>query len=265
MNQKYPWANKDLGQHFLINEEVISNICHDFKSQAKAIIEVGPGPGILTQYLSKIECPYTVIEKDLRFKTYLEEWISNNQIVWGDALEANLSDLIDSKSFPKKDIWMVSNLPYNISVPLTLKFTKASEIKFMTLMMQKEVAERMLPEGKKASKNMNSLMALTQTYFEVQKLCHVDPKSFLPPPKVDSSVLSFVRRENPIFSLEEIPSLEKFFKKLFIQRRKQMGKVLKLHFSQEKVEEVLSTLEIDSRRRAETLSLEEVHKLYKLF
>jgi 16S rRNA (adenine1518-N6/adenine1519-N6)-dimethyltransferase len=264
-NQKYPWANKDLGQHFLINDEVILNICTNFHSDAKGIIEIGPGPGILTEHLAKISCPYTVIEKDPRFKPYLEKWISKDQVIWGDALEIDLLQLIETKNFPQDLLWMVSNLPYNISIPLILKFTDVPQIKYMTLMMQKEVAERILSEGKKASKSMNSLMALTQTFFDIQKRCHVEPTSFLPPPKVDSSVLSFVRKDDPAFPLSEIPHMETFFKKLFIHRRKQIRKVLKLHFPQVIVNEVLEKRNIDPTRRAETLTLQEVHTLYSSF
>ncbi|MEE2744940.1 MAG: rRNA adenine dimethyltransferase family protein, partial [Bdellovibrionota bacterium] len=159
--------------------------------------------------------------------------------------------------------WVVSNLPYNISVPLTLKFLSTPSLEKMTLMMQKEVAERIFPEGKKALKSMNSLMALCQTFFSVEKLCPVPPGAFLPPPKVNSTVLSFVRKKAPAFSLSDIPKLEAFFQRLFLQKRKQLGKVLKMNFDANKVEKVLQEQNIDPQRRSETLTLDEVHELFK--
>ncbi len=263
MNHKYPWANKDLGQHFLINESVIEQICNNFFNEAEGILEIGPGPGILTEYLSKTTTPYLVVEKDQRFRPYLEKFIKPEQIVMKDALEVNLQDLLEENHFPKNNLWVVSNLPYNISVPLTLKFLSTPSLEKMTLMMQKEVAERIFPEGKKALKSMNSLMALCQTFFSIEKLCPVPPGAFLPPPKVNSTVLSFVRKKAPAFSLSDIPKLEAFFQKLFLQKRKQLGKVLKINFDANKVEKILQEQNIDPQRRSETLTLDEVHELFK--
>ena len=263
MNFKYPWANKDLGQHFLINESVIEQICNNFFDETKGILEIGPGPGILTEFLSKTTAPFLVVEKDERFRPYLEKFIKPEQIIMKDALEVDLQKLLEENNFPKDNLWVVSNLPYNISVPLTLKFLSTPSLEKMTLMMQKEVAERMFPEGKKALKSMNSLMALCQTFFSIEKLCPVPPGAFLPPPKVDSTVLSFVRKKNPVFSLSAIPRLEVFFRKLFLQKRKQLGKVLKMNFDAKKVEKALQEQNIEPQRRSETLTLSEVHELFR--
>ena len=263
MNFKYPWANKDLGQHFLINESVIEQICNNFFDETKGILEIGPGPGILTEFLSKTTAPFLVVEKDERFRPYLEKFIKPEQIIMKDALEVDLQKLLEENNFPKDNLWVVSNLPYNISVPLTLKFLSTPSLEKMTLMMQKEVAERMFPEGKKALKSMNSLMALCQTFFSIEKLCPVPPGAFLPPPKVDSTVLSFVRKKNPVFSLSAIPRLEVFFRKLFLQKRKQLGKVLKMNFDAKKVEKALQEQNIEPQRRSETLTLSEVNELFR--
>ena len=263
MNFKYPWANKDLGQHFLINESVIEQICNNFFDETKGILEIGPGPGILTEFLSKTTAPFLVVEKDERFRPYLEKFIKPEQIIMKDALEVDLQKLLEENNFPKDNLWVVSNLPYNISVPLTLKFLSTPSLEKMTLMMQKEVAERMFPEGKKALKSMNSLMALCQTFFSIEKLCPVPPGAFLPPPKVDSTVLSFVRKKNPVFSLSDIPRLEIFFRKLFLQKRKQLGKVLKMNFDAKKVEKALQEQNIEPQRRSETLTLSEVNELFR--
>ena len=164
MNFKYPWANKDLGQHFLINESVIEQICNNFFDETKGILEIGPGPGILTEFLSKTTAPFLVVEKDERFRPYLEKFIKPEQIIMKDALEVDLQKLLEENNFPKDNLWVVSNLPYNISVPLTLKFLSTPSLEKMTLMMQKEVAERIFPEGKKASKHQNVLRLIGYSY-----------------------------------------------------------------------------------------------------
>ena len=127
----------------------------------------------------------------------------------------------------------------------------------MTLMMQKK-CRRMFPEGK--SGQINEFLTATRT-FSITKLCQF--LSLLPPPKVNSTVLSFVRKENPVFPLSDVPKLESFFQKLFMQKRKQLAKVLKMNFKGELVEKTLEELNIDPQRRSETLSLNEVHSLFK--
>src|SRR5665647_728814 len=99
-----------------------------------------------------------------------------------------------------KSIWLVSNLPYNVSVPLTLSFLRIPEIKYMTLMYQKEVAEKILPKDLRNS--MGSLHVLNLTQFEISHVVNAPPGAFLPPPKVDSQVLQFKRREIPLIGLE---------------------------------------------------------------
>ena len=107
------------------------------------------------------------------------------------------------------------------------------------------------------------MLYFCQTFFSIEKLCPVPPGAFLPPPKVNSTVLSFVRKKAPAFSLSDIPKLEAFFQKLFLQKRKQLGKVLKISFDANKVEKILQEQNIDPQRRSETLTLDEVHELFK--
>ena len=175
MKMELPLANKTLGQHFLRDSGVIDRICSDFKGQAEAVLEIGPGPGILTEFLalrSKSEgLPFFVIEKDDRFPPYLLQFINDNQITMTDALAVHLSAFFKEKNIDQKNIWLVSNLPYNISTPLLINFLQAPEIKYMTLMFQKEVADKVFPFS--TTKNyMGSLLAITQTYFDLS-LIHI--------------------------------------------------------------------------------------------
>ncbi|AUN97286.1 ribosomal RNA small subunit methyltransferase A [Bacteriovorax stolpii] len=267
MKMELPLANKSLGQHFLRDSGVIDRICSDFKGQAEAVLEIGPGPGILTEFLalrSKSEgLPFFVIEKDDRFPPYLLQFINDNQITMTDALAVHLSAFFKEKNIDQKNIWLVSNLPYNISTPLLINFLQAPEIKYMTLMFQKEVADKVFPFS--TTKNyMGSLLAITQTYFDCKLLCKVPPGAFNPPPKVDSAVLTMSRRETPLVPLSEFHALEKFLRLLFSQKRKQLGGILKASFPLPIIESSFNTLGIPLTIRAEALELNQVIELYRM-
>ena len=259
-----PIADKSLGQHFLRDQNVIKKICEDFKESAEAIVEIGPGPGILTEKLAQIHLPYFVIEKDKRFDVYLEQFISPNQITLADALQIRLSTFFEEKNISLKKIWLVSNLPYNVGSPLLINFLQTPEIKYMTLMFQKEVADKVFPFS--TTKNaMSSLLVLSQTYFECNLLMKVPPGAFTPAPRVDSAVLSMTRRETPLVPLNEFQKLEKFLRLMFSQKRKQLGGVLKSSYATTLIDEVFSGLKIEKSIRAEALSLEQVLTLYRKF
>lgn len=260
---KYPQANKDLGQHFLTDQSIINLITELPHPEVEAIIEIGPGPGVLSQNLAKLNLPYKVIEADKRFEEYLNPFISNENIHFADAMDFNFQEQIKSWGWDGKLIWLVSNLPYNISAPLTIKFLQLPAIKFMSLMYQKEVALKIIGEGKK--NEQGSLMTLCRNYFDVKSLCKVSKGAFNPPPKVESQVLFYQRKENVEVPLNEFDQLESFLRKLFSFKRKQLGTVLKNSFSKEKIETVLNLVDIDARIRAEALTVEQVYELYRNF
>lgn len=262
MSNNLPRANKDLGQHFLNDQKVISKITEDFKDVSKNIIEVGPGPGVLTKNLAAHKIPLHVIEKDKRMVDYLGPILSSESINFTDALQIDYSEFINEKKI-SEELWLVSNLPYNISTPLLMKFLKTPEIKYMTLMFQKEVADKVFAFSTK--KNfMGSLMGLSQTYFETSLLCKVPPGAFIPPPKVDSAVISFKRIENPIIPISEIDKLENFLRTVFKFKRKQLGNVLKTYTTSDKLSEMFSKMNIETSVRAEALSLGQLQQMYLL-
>lgn len=258
-----PTTDKSLGQHFLKDQLLIEKICVDFKDSAEAILEIGPGPGILTETLAKIDLPFHVIEKDSRFKEYLDQFIKNNQITMGDALQIDMETFVQEK-FGNKKLWLVSNLPYNIASPLLINFLKAPSIQLMTLMFQQEVADKVVPFVSKKN-TMNSLMVLCQSYFECSLLQRVPPGSFTPPPRVESAVLSMKRRAIPLVPLEEFKTLEKFIRIVFSQKRKQLGGILKSHFEPTRIQEIFRELNIELTIRAEALTLENILDLYRMF
>lgn len=260
-----PQANKDLGQHFLRDSGIIQKITSDFASEADAIIEVGPGPGILTGHLAAHQLPYFVIEMDTRFEEYLTPHLSHSQITFGDALQIDWKNFLEERSLSGKNIWLVSNLPYNISVPLTIQFLQIPEIKFMSLMYQKEVADKIISfEGHKKNE-MGSLKALCQNYFHCHQLCKVPPGAFSPPPKVDSSVVSFSRKAHPEIDLKHFREFEKFLRLIFSHKRKQLGSVLKGHYPEECWQKALASCNIDKTIRAEAFHFNQVIELYSAF
>ena len=258
---KYPVANKELGQHFLRDQKVIQAITQDFKDMAELIVEVGPGPGVLTQGLSKHELPFYVIEKDERFPEILKEHLPLENIFLEDALKFNWEHFLKKEDVQNKKIWLVSNLPYNISAPLLMQFMRIPEIKFMTLMFQKEVGEKTYYRQHEKNQ-MSSLLALGQTYFKTKMLCKVMPGAFSPPPKVDSVVVSYERRETPEIPFNEFIPYELFLRHIFSQKRKQLGSVLKSLMTQEQLAILWEKSQVLPTVRAEGLSLAEVQKLF---
>lgn len=252
-----PRADKKLGQHFLRDSKIIQAITQDHQNGDHAILEVGPGPAILTPHLAARGRPFAVIEMDQRFEELLRPLTPNVHI--GDALDVNLDEFIKT-TFPGKEVMLVSNLPYNVSVPLLTKFIATPAITCMTLMFQKEVADKVFSEGKNA---MGSLMALTCAYFSVKPLCKVPPGAFVPPPKVDSAVISLTRLAKPLVAFDQMKKYETFLRLFFSQKRKQLGGVLKSRYNAEELAHAFSKVGIERTIRAEALNLNQVIALYK--
>jgi 16S rRNA (adenine1518-N6/adenine1519-N6)-dimethyltransferase len=254
-----PQANKTLGQHFLRDINVINKITSDFADEASLIVEVGPGPAILTQKLKQHQKPFWVIEKDDRFIPTLKDLIGDQFVFHQDALEFNWQMFIKDHIKQNQKIWLVSNLPYNISVPLLISFTQNQEISYLSLMFQKEVGHKIV--NVENDKNFsNSLGLIMENYFELKVLCKVPPGAFVPPPKVDSIVISFKRKENPTIPLADFSLLELFLRDLFRFKRKQIGGVLK-HIPH--LIEALEKNKIPREARAESLNSDIIFSLFK--
>ena len=252
---KLPVANKSLGQHFLTDKKTIEMITSDFSDQADIIIEVGPGPGVLTKDLASKELPLYLIEKDQRFIEDLTELTPH--VYNEDALEFDWEALFTK--FTDKNIWLVSNLPYNVGTPLFLKFLQLKSIKFMTLMFQKEVGEKTY--YRELKNTTNGLLTLSSIYFESKVLRKVAPGCFSPPPKVDSIVVSYIRKECPLFSVDEFKSIDRWTRLIFSNKRKQLGTVLKKDLSSEQLEELKALKPELLKARAESLELNQVYDL----
>ncbi|MEI8345836.1 MAG: 16S rRNA (adenine(1518)-N(6)/adenine(1519)-N(6))-dimethyltransferase RsmA [Pseudomonadota bacterium] len=254
--------DKKLAQHFLKDNAIIHKILQTRPTGAKSVLEVGPGNGVLTEHLALMDLPLMAIEKDERFQADLCHFVSPQNLIMADALEVNISQLLEQKSSAMlTPVWLVSNLPYNQGVPLLLHFLLTPKIHFLTVMLQKEVGEKLMPE--KYRNGMNSLGALTSSYFDIRQVCAVPPKAFFPPPEVDSMVLYLARKVTPDFPNEEWKKWEKFLRQVFAHKRKQLGTVLKPFFPNDKIKPALEETGIDTQIRAEALPLSKLQQLYR--
>lgn len=214
---------KFLGQHFLKDLSVAQRIADtvDYVPELP-VLEVGPGMGVLTQYLITKQRPLKVVEVDYESIAYLHQAFPSlgNNILEEDFLRMDLPQLFDHQSFV-----LTGNYPYNISSQIFFKMLENKDlIPFCTGMIQKEVAERIASEpGHKA---YGILSVLLQAYYKVEYLFTVEPQVFNPPPKVKSAVVRLIR--NDVSSLD---CDEKLFKQVvkttFNQRRKTLRNSIK--------------------------------------
>lgn len=258
MSHKFPMANKSFGQHFLNSPTVINKITSPLPDGVDCIVEIGPGPAVLTPHLVKYGKPVFVIEMDERFVELLAPVVGAENIYRQDALLFDWNNFLQEKGF--KSIWLVSNLPYNVSVPLTLSFLRIPQITHMTLMYQKEVAQKILPNDPRNA--MGSLHVMCRSQFDLKHVVYAPPGAFVPPPKVDSQVLGFSRKSGDV-SLSEIDAFESFLRLAFGNRRKQLGGISKGEWGAEKTTERLAKAGIDPQVRAEALTFDQVLKLFR--
>jgi len=247
------WLSKNLGQHYLIDKKVLKAIIEAGEiTKDDRILEVGPGAGVLTVELSALCDHVTTIELDRRVLPVLRSGLglgSKVTIVQGDALDYELP--------PTPWKW-ISNLPYQITSPILRKYLfSPKRPKLTVLLIQREVADKI------CDRKGNRIGLLVRNFCEVEKMLDVSPRSFFPPPKVNSAVIRMLTRPEPIIPESEWPNAEKVMKTAFLQKRKKIKTSLSSLYP-----DALANLEkagIDPNRRPETLSLEEWRTLAKLF
>ncbi len=221
------FAKKKYGQHFLTNMALVEQIASYVKDAAEQytynVLEIGPGRGVLTQYLSKIpNINLKVVEVDPDMVEVLtqEQIVKSEQIVEADILQTDIR-----KIFGGDQYLLVGNFPYNISSQIVIKMlVNKAYIPAMIGMFQKEMADRVLSEYDK--KSYSRLSVLTQAQYSGRKLVKISPGSFNPPPKVDSMVIRLDRKDE----VEDIYN-EKLFRTvvalIFSKRRKMLRNTLK--------------------------------------
>ncbi len=253
-------AKKSLGQNFLFDLNLTAKIARQAGDIAgKPVLEIGPGPGGLTRALLAQGAIVTVIERDTRCIAALEEiagiYPDRLRIISGDALVEDYQSLFNGTEKPA----IVANLPYNIGTELLIRWLSAEPwppfYKSMTLMFQKEVAERIVALPGSPHYGRLGVLAGWRTYSRI--MFDVPRQAFTPPPKVTSSIVHIIPNDNPLHC--NLHYLENVTKAAFGQRRKMLRQSLKSLGG----ESLLEKVGIDGTRRAETLDIKEFVDLAK--
>src|SRR6056300_432673 len=248
---------KSLGQNFLIDQNIIDKIINTVEIDNKSILEVGPGTGNLTKaILKKNPKKLIVIEKDNELAESLKKDLEDNiKIINDDVLK------VDENKLDVDVLTVFGNLPYNISTEILCNWIvniKNKNFWFdnLVLMFQKEVAERII--AKFNTKNYGRLSILSNWKLEIEKICDVQPSSFFPKPKIDSSVLLLKPKLN-FFPLTNPKNLEKLTRIFFMHRRKMLKKSYNLLFNGNL--NIANKLNIDLNLRPQNLNFETYYKL----
>lgn len=246
-------AKKYLGQHFLTDHSIAQNIVNNLSPQ-KTILEIGPGMGVLTQFIIERESELFVVELDKESVSYLHHHYPSlkNHIISGDFLKLPIEQLFDHQ------IGLIGNFPYNISSQILFKVLEHKNcITEIVGMFQKEVAERI--SSKPCKKSYGILSVFIQCYYDVEYLFTVDEDVFDPPPKVKSAVIRLKRNQRQNLPCDEQKFI-KVVKTAFGMRRKTLRNALKslTLLNENSVEKYLN-------QRAEQLSVEDFFKLTDCF
>ena len=256
-------AKKSLSQNFLIDGNIIKKILKaaDVK-KGDWIIEIGPGPGALTEALLNAGAHVIAIEKDHTFAMALARFQTEDKRleIWEvDFLQLSLESLLKERQ--QKKLKVVSNLPYHLTTPIISRLVILNEWIFsLTLMVQKEVADRFCAEKK--TSEYSSFTIFLQFFCSLKYCFTIEPTCFLPSPSVRSAVVHFSLKQPAPF-----PRLSEFFqmtRRAFQQRRKMMRSSLRELYISEKIEQALKQIDLNPQARPEQLSLEEFKKLFLL-
>lgn len=259
--------SKSLGQNFLIDRNVLDKIIDaaDIKEDGCAL-EIGPGAGTLTQCLAARASKAAAIEIDSALIPILNETMSqydNFTLIHKDVMEVNLPELTN-QLFGDKPFCVAANLPYYITTPIIMTFLENRlNVTSMTLMVQKEVADRMgaAPGGK----DYGALSVAVQYYTSVSLVCKAEPHCFMPQPKVASAVINLKVLKEPKVKAENEKLFFKIVKSAFGQRRKTLVNALTkspyISLSKDSVIDALDVMGMDFGIRGERLGVEEFVKL----
>lgn len=270
---KYKFSfKKSLGQNFIIDVNILENIIKYAGIHGRSgVIEVGPGIGALTEQLAIHADQVIAYEVDQRLRPILQDTLKpydNIHIIYEDILKASIHSTIQSHFYNQNNIHIVANLPYYITTPIVMKLlSERLPLKSITIMIQKEVADRMAAQPN--SKSYGSLSIAVQYYTYAENVMDVSRHVFMPQPNVDSSVLKLTLRERPLVHVIDEEYFFSFVRACFAQRRKTLRNNLVSYFKQILSKEtIVSTLEkvgVDGQRRGESLKIEEFAQLANAF
>ena len=262
-------ANKNLGQNFLINEEVVKNIvgCRNIEKE-DLVIEIGPGLGTLTKYLLEKAGKVICIELDTKMLQILEDRFSlydNFKLINNDVLKVDLKNIIEKEKAEGKikNVKIVANLPYYITTPIIMKLLEEElELESITVMIQKEVADRLIAIP--GEKNTGAITYSVYYYASSEAIMEVPNSSFIPEPEVTSKVIKLNIRKEPIVTPRDKEKMFKIIKYAFTQKRKTLLNSLTnngIFENKQKGTEILNSLGIKENVRPEELTLEQFEKI----
>lgn len=255
--QKF-YPSKKMGQNFLKDIDVINTICEKCPnlSEYDCVIEIGPGLGAITKFLSQKAKNLICVELDKRLYANLKAKYKakNIQIINDDFLELDLNTLCNQY----KNIIVVANIPYSITTPIVLKCLSFNKIKTSYIMVQKEVANKW--SSNKPSERNAATNAINY-YLDVQKIMDIKNSAFEPSPKVDSCMVLLKRKNNEEYN----PNFYNFMRPFFLSKRKKMLNNIPSNINKEKLIKFLEQLGFDSNVRAEKLTYKDWIKIYNNF
>ena len=265
---KYKFVfQKKFGQNFLIDEHVLGKIIRSAEiTEDDFVVEIGPGIGTLTQYLAASAREVAAIEIDDALIPILEDTLSaydNVTVIHEDVLKVDLCKLAEEKN-GGKPIKVVANLPYYITTPIIMGlFENHVPVESITIMVQKEVADRM--KTGPGSKDYGALSLAVQYYAKPELVANVPPNCFMPRPRVGSAVIRLTRHAEVPVQAEDEKLMFQMIRASFNQRRKTLvnglGNAPELHIPKEMTTEVLDEIGLSASVRGEALTLEQFAEL----
>ncbi|MCR4598541.1 MAG: 16S rRNA (adenine(1518)-N(6)/adenine(1519)-N(6))-dimethyltransferase RsmA [Acetatifactor sp.] len=266
--QKYNFNfQKKFGQNFLIDTSVLERIISAAQiTKEDMVLEIGPGIGTMTQYLAEAAGSVVAVEIDKNLIPILEETLSaydNVTVINEDVLRLDLRQLAEEKN-GGKPIKVVANLPYYITTPIIMNlFESGVPLNSITIMVQKEVAERM--QVGPGTKDYGALSLAVQYYAKPEIVANVPPNCFIPRPSVGSAVIRLTRHEKPPVEVKDAQYMFSLIRASFNQRRKTLANGLsnapELGLTRDHVTEVLENMGLSATIRGEALTLEQFAEL----
>lgn len=265
---KYKFVfQKRYGQNFLIDEHVLGKIIRSAGiTEDDFVIEIGPGIGTLTQYLAYSAREVAAIEIDDALIPILEDTLSgydNVTVIHEDVLKVDLTKLVEEKN-GGKPVKVVANLPYYITTPIIMGlFENHVPVESITIMVQKEVADRM--KTGPGSKDYGALSLAVQYYARPELVANVPPNCFMPRPRVGSAVIRLTKHEKPPVEVRDEKLMFQIIRASFNQRRKTLVNGLynapELHIPKERTAAVLEEMGLAPGIRGEALELSQFAEL----
>jgi len=269
--QKYNFNfQKKFGQNFLIDTNILEKIIDSAEiTKDDCVLEIGPGIGTMTQYLAERAGEVVAVEIDKNLIPILSDTLSaydNVTIINEDILKVDINKICEEKN-GGKPIKVVANLPYYITTPIIMGlFESHVPLKSITVMVQKEVADRM--QVGPGTKDYGALSLAVQFYAKPEVVCQVPPTCFIPKPGVGSAVIRLTRYEEPPVQVKNENKMFAIIRAAFNQRRKtlvnSLGNASGINVSKDVVAQAIEKMNLSPTIRGEALTLEQFAQLSDL-